>query len=292
MARMSNEQWRRHEGAEEVLWETDRNLNQEEILHVLENWNPNAMTNVGKAGAFFTPMELARQLSCFVNKEGRILDMGAGIGRLTYGLKLGNWWSWDDVTEMVALEINPDYLKVGKRLFPEVTWVQGSMFDLDLLRDLGRFDTVVSNPPFGKVPTTRHETGWMRFNGEGSLMAVEVAMRIANRSGTFIMPKNHMPWTDNHEWIKQRRVQERHEIISHFKATGEMIGDLYASDHHYEVPEERLSSEYKKFRDVFPGVDFGSCSLDASLYKWDSVKIGVEITEMDTYDSGIRYELP
>jgi hypothetical protein len=44
------------------------------------------------------------------------------------------------------VEINSEYVKAGRRLLPEVTWVEGDMYDLGLWQSLPRFDEAISNP--------------------------------------------------------------------------------------------------------------------------------------------------
>jgi hypothetical protein len=62
------------------------------------------------------------------------------------------------------VEVNLEYVKVGRRLLPELTWVQSDMYDLHLWQSLPRFDEAVSNPPFGQV-LTDSDTGWIGYPG-------------------------------------------------------------------------------------------------------------------------------
>ncbi len=56
----------------------------------------------------------------YVGGEGRrVVDIGAGIGRLAYGVLCANRWSTR--VQVTAVEINSDYVQVGQRLLPEAT---------------------------------------------------------------------------------------------------------------------------------------------------------------------------
>lgn len=89
----------------------DRPLTEDEKWFVLENFHEGAMHINSKAGAFFTPSGLARDFSLHVTGP-RIIDLCAGIGSLAFACR-------DRASELVCVEINPDYARIGKKVVPE-----------------------------------------------------------------------------------------------------------------------------------------------------------------------------
>lgn len=261
--KISNALWKKHEEAEDILWGSDDQLTKNDIWFVLKHWNPNTKGNTSKNAAFFTPINAAHGLiTTTTMADGRMLDLGAGIGRIVYWIKEhSHWQHWNLDGEIIALEINPEYVKVGKRLFPDVTWICGDMFDYDTIKSIGRVDNVLSNPPFGRVQTTKGGGDWLAFSGEASLMAVEVAMRIADRGAGFILPSVHVP----------------------FEYSGK-------KNHKY-LNRSAWSSELRKFYDLFPGVSIECSSYDMSVHKkeWDGTSPETEVVSIDT--SGIPGKL-
>lgn len=85
MARLNKQLWKKHEDAEALL-SLSRPLTTDEVEQVLTDWHPEARTNVGVAGAFFTPLALARDVAMLVaygHTRPRYLDLSARHGRLT-----------------------------------------------------------------------------------------------------------------------------------------------------------------------------------------------------------------
>lgn len=179
MARLSKAQIKAHEQACALLAK-DR-LSDDEREFVLDNWQESARHINSAAGAFFTPSGLAADLAVF-SQGTRVIDLCAGIG----GLGLWNWWRSDGRAHVTCLEINPDYVEAGRKLFPEATWVCGSV---EAARELGTFDVAISNPPFGK---TAKIVG-PRYSGEDDLAVVDIASDIAD-FGVFILPSLSLPF--------------------------------------------------------------------------------------------------
>jgi hypothetical protein len=138
-------------------------------------------------------MPLAIDAGKYIAGDGRrVVDIGAGIGRLAYAVLCANWWNPRQV-KMTAVEINPEYIKVGRRLLPEVTWVQGDMYDLHLWQSLPRFDEAVSNPPFGQV-LTDCDTGWIGYRGPAGLTVAAIGLSVARLGITLILPQTQTPY--------------------------------------------------------------------------------------------------
>ncbi len=162
-----------------------RRLTTDEREFVLTNFHEGAEHMNSLAGAFFTPVGLARDFALEVRyrRKLRILDLCAGIGALSYACE-------DDDVEIVCVEMNPTYAEVGRAVVPRAQWIVGSAF-APALADLGRFDVVISNPPFGRVPaegfTGRYTGGNFEFR------IIETASRFAP-FGVFIVPQMSAPF--------------------------------------------------------------------------------------------------
>lgn len=177
MAKLSKAQIKAHNRALEIL--TQGRLSDEDADFVFDNWMESANHVNSAAGAFFTPREMSWSFAIEVGGH-RILDLCAGIGILGYAVYHRSLWGNDGPCDITCVEINPDYIAVGKKVLPQATWIQA---DALAELDIGRFDWVISNPPFG------------RFQGHANfdLAVVEAAERYADL-GTFILPAGSVPW--------------------------------------------------------------------------------------------------
>lgn len=183
MAKLTKAQAKAHTEACRLL---DKDvLNEDEKIFVLENWQESAKHINTIAGAFFTPVGLARDFSIEVSGR-RIIDLCAGIGSLSF------WCStraWSEAVEIVCVELNHDYAAVGRKIVPQATWIVSSIFDLP--KDLGRFDFAIGNPPFGATPRDARAP---RYSGkEFELHVIDIASDLADY-GAFIVPQETAPF--------------------------------------------------------------------------------------------------
>lgn len=202
MARLSKKQIALHQEATELL---DRgSLSDDEREFVLENWQESATHINSAAGAFFTPSGLARDTAIYTAGADTIIDLCAGIG----GLGLWAWWLSGRKAKLTCVEVNPDYVAVGQKLFPQATWICGSVEDAT-----GFYDCAISNPPFGKTAKIRGP----RYSGEDDLAVVDIAADLA-RWGVFILPGLSVPF----EYSGRDAYRERHYAKAErfLKATG------------------------------------------------------------------------
>lgn len=206
-----------------ALVDCDRPLKDDEKEFILDNFNEGALHINSAAGAFFTPRMLARDFAIEVG-GGSVIDLCAGIGSLSYAVE-------HKADRLVCIEINADYIRIGKRIVPEATWVHASVFDLDC-ESLGLFDVAISNPPFGNIKGDGFKGKYAGSNFEYKVM--EMASRLANY-GVFILPQG----SANFEYSGK---QEFREIES---------------------------DKAKKFREQTGILMQPNCGIDTAIYKDD-----------------------
>ena len=175
MGKLSREDQVRHSQAEEILTKTA--LTHDEKEFVLDNYQPGGRHMNAMAGAFFTPRDLARDMMIEVGGLN-VVDLCAGIGSLAYAYEQATY----EEHKIVCLEINPDYVEVGKKIVPEAEWICADIREYCFMR--GEFDCAFSNPPFGRV------NGVSNFE----YVVVEKADWITGGRGTFILPQTSTPY--------------------------------------------------------------------------------------------------
>lgn len=167
-----------------ALIDSDKKLTEDEIEFIYEKFNPAYIGDITSHSAYFTPLDMAYDFALFAGRYGVCVDMCAGIGMLTYAAKIRDSWE-HNITHQICIERNPDYITIGKRLLPHVHWIQGDMFDEDMwkgiVKQYGRIDSIVSNPPFGKVTKTDVDRSWLKYQGADlDIASIEVALKFTN----------------------------------------------------------------------------------------------------------------
>lgn len=235
-------------------------LSESDALFALENWQESAKHINTIAGAFFTPIGLARDLAIEVNPGSRIIDLCAGIGALSFFCS-GGWKQ----SEIVCVELNPEYAAVGMKIVPEARWIVGSVFDLP--RDLGRFDFAIGNPPFGTTPRAAKAP---RYTGKDfELHVIDVASDLAD-FGVFIVP----------------------QMTAGFKYSGSPAGGWP------ETRKDGIGSGFAECKTdthekllAQTGIILEpSCGLDTSIYDrdWHGVSVKTEIVTVDFIEARAR----
>lgn len=182
MAKLTKIQQKLHDQSLEILKKDI--LSEDDKEFVFTNWNEGANHSNGKAGAFFTPLDLAFDFAFDVGGN-RVVDLCAGIGMLSYAFLGRNRYEKEKL-EIVCVEVNPDYVEVGKKLVPEATWICADVFDV-LDMGLGRFDTAISNPPFGNISRKQNSPSYKGKDFE--FHVIDIASHLAD-FGVFIVPQN------------------------------------------------------------------------------------------------------
>ena len=203
MAKLTKAQSKAHRQAEELLAKDVLTLDDKAFVY--ENWNEAALHDNTRSGAFFTPMSLANDFKLEVPGP-RILDICAGIGILSFCKLHFQWHEPERVPQFTCVEINPDYVRVGKKLLPEATWICADIFDVwqDLPRD---FTTAIANPPFGNI---RHAGKAPRYSGpEFEYKIIDIAGHLASY-GAFILPQMSAPFRYSGAQCYQRSETDKY----------------------------------------------------------------------------------
>ena len=186
MAKLTRAQAKAHAAAVERL-QQDR-LTEDDKEFVYRNWNEGANHVNGQAGAFFTPFDMAFDFAIDAG-GGRIIDLCAGIGMLSYAVWCRSQWK-ERRPDITCVERNADYIEVGKKLLPEATWIHADVLDvLDMglhTGPEGHFDSAISNPPFGNIRRTKNSP---RYTGKDfEFHVIDIAAHLADY-GAFIVPQ-------------------------------------------------------------------------------------------------------
>lgn len=234
-----------------ALVDADRDLTHDERLFIIENYRPDATNLNGLTGAFFTPYGLAREMAIMFgcNYPATVIDLCAGIGTLSRA-----YLDTDhEVRRLICIEINPEYVKVGRRLVPEADWIQASIYDvLPWKTERPRLDLALTNPPFGSVRTAQVGTGLPT-----ELQVVDLGLMTADRVAAILPPAS----------------------AGHYYSGRQGYRDLAGTDQgrHYDALAAR-----------WPGLERVYSSIDTAFYadQWKGVKPAVELIafEVDRED--------
>lgn len=252
MSKLSKPLLKAHNKALEIT-QQDK-ISYDDKFFVYENYHEGATNINSQHGAFFTPIGLAQDfhLTVVQGKQTKIIDLCAGIGMLSFIAY--HYAAPDEKPEITCVEINPQYIEIGKKLLPEATWIQGSVMDKELMESLGHFDQAISNPPFGKIKHTEDVKKWLSYKGsEFEFKVMEVAGKIADL-GTFIVLQGSTP----------------------FKYSG-------CTNFETLIGTNRLPSKVEKFINETGYTFKFNVGIDTSIYKeeWKGVSPICEIVNID-----------
>jgi hypothetical protein len=241
VAKLSKAQAKAHQQACDLLAK-DR-LTEDDKWFVLENWQESATHINTIAGAFFTPVGLARDFSIEVG-GGRIIDLCAGIGALSFMCSQG----YERPSHITCIEFNPDYAAVGRKILPEAEWIIASVFDLP---KLGHFDFAIGNPPFGATPKGGKAPRYT--GGEFEYHVIDIASDLADW-GVFILPQMSAPFRYSGQQCFEVRESDRY--LTFKSQTGIELGpncgidtDCYRRDWHgVSVATEIVVSDFVEAR--------------------------------------------
>jgi hypothetical protein len=191
MAKLSKRELTAHRAACALL-EQDRPLTLDEAEQVFEDWHEGAGGDQTAASAFFTPCDMANDLSIEMPSYGSFVDLCAGIGRLAYFAGGQGRYEPHEYDRIVCVEKNPTYVEVGRKLLPQAEWICGDVLDPAVRARIGRVDFAISNPPFGT--TTKSDFAAPRYRGaDFDLKVMDVAATLAP-SCWAIVPQDRARW--------------------------------------------------------------------------------------------------
>jgi predicted RNA methylase len=241
MAKLTKEQAKHYQDACRLL--EKETLSLDEKYFVLEHWREDAHHINSVAGAFFTPPALAREFAIEVCGP-HVIDLCAGIGALAFEVWQRHRYECGSLMDMTCVEINPDYVAVGKKILPEATWIQADVFELP--KSIGHFDCAISNPPFGAAKTSGKAPRFTENVFE--YRVIDVASDLADH-GVFIIPQVSAP----------------------FEYSGQQC--FRANEH----------ARYESFRSQTSIALGANCGLDTSVHKnaWTIKPPAIEIVTAD-----------
>ncbi len=137
------------------------------LRHSLRSGNP-IVKSVSAPQLFATPEDLAYKVVSELGRvhfEHRILEPSAGTGSLLAKLP--------DGADVTAVEINLQLVDSLRDRFPEVDVRCGDFLECN--GDLGTFDRIVMNPPFGKTADIKHVLHARKMLNAGGILVSVVA---------------------------------------------------------------------------------------------------------------------
>jgi len=235
MGKLTKKETKLHQQVMELV-HSDRVLKHEEKEFILQNYAGDA---VGSTGAFFTPEMLSWDFIIDAGCTGRCIELCAGIGRLSF-----DQYQRNRPEHITCVELNPEYVMIGKRVLPEAEWVTGDALTFTTSE---RYDVVYGNPPFGKIKTSEIKTG--KYSGsEFEYKVIEHGSTLAPY-GVWIVPQGS-------------------------------AGFVYSGVHCYE---RRESTKYQKFAQDTGWTFEAGCGIDTSIFRdqWHGTNVVCEVVTVE-----------
>ena len=266
MGKISKESMKRHSKAMEIIEQDE--LSYDDKIYVLENYHEGATNMNNLVSAHFTPMEIARSVEQCARSEN-FVDLCAGIGVLSWCfLRMHQFQSNEMNITGVCIENCAEYYRIGKKLMPEFHWINGDIFDPQIIQQVkdlmkGKTFSIISNPPYGKqVKTDTKEL--LQYKGpEFEFKAIELGYLLGAYDGAFLIPQGSC----NFKMTTESRHNEFNvpcaKYEKFYKETGlEMSPNMgYSTEVHDEngwkdvsIITEIAVFEYEEMRDNTPEI--------------------------------------
>ncbi len=269
--KISKQNRKRHNAALELL--AKEKLDWDEQQFFFDNYFECADFDVGHVGAFFTPTDMALDAALEVGQTDRkckVLDLCAGIGVLSWAMltRFPN-------AEITAIEQNPKWVEIGKKLLPQVNWICADLADVDFA-ELGYFHYALINPPFGKVKSLQ-SLKCPRYTGsEAHYKVIDIACVCAGEV-VAIIPQQSCAWRYSHSRCFQEQTSPQLERF--VKETGIVFGMNMGID----------TSAYEQFKATTVNVEIVRCEYEH--VSWDDFAVEAEsVTEAPLLSLPVREE--
>ncbi|OUE51780.1 hypothetical protein AZ003_000662 [Citrobacter freundii] len=188
------------------LVHSDRQPTEDDKEFIFNNYRGDG---IGATGAFFTPEMLAWDFMLDAGCSDDCIELCAGIGRLSYYQFIRN-----KPSHITCVELNPEYVLIGKRVLPQAEWITGDA--LQYTPD--RFYRVAyGNPPFGKINTSGAYTG--RYTGSEFEYKIIDRAREYSSYGVWIVPQGSAGFKYSGHTYYDRSIQSA-KYIKFEKDTG------------------------------------------------------------------------
>jgi hypothetical protein len=257
MPRFTAKQAQDHQRACDLV-ASDKPLTQDEKEFVLRSWKP-GFDQVTKA-AFFTPLPWAYGVAMNAQGPRRVVDLGAGIGALSYAfvqtIRLDHRYLQE--LELYAIESDPQFVEVGRRVVPEVNWICGNIFDPMVWMQIGHVDIAITNPPFGNHGD-KPPRGFVLPVGPRHLQVVALICEHTSIGGVAILPTTDLP-TDYDPTDPKSRPKRKDpgSYSTGLKRLLEMYPDLWLGTHVWQFDKG-------DFDGVAPRVDLVDINFERNL---------------------------
>ncbi len=235
MGKLTKKETKYHQQSLDLI-HSDKVLTLEECEFIFDNYAGDA---IGSTGAFFTPNMLSWDFSIDASSRESCLELCAGIGRLSFSI-----YHRYHPKRIVCVELNPDYIAIGKRVLPQVEWICSDVFEY---KTDDKFSVVYGNPPFGNVKTTNSFFG--AYTGsEFEYKVIEYGSNFSDY-GVWLMPQGS-------------------------------AGFVYSGARYYE---RRESNKYNKMNKDLGYCFESGCGVDTSIYKdeWRGTSIVCEVVTVE-----------
>ncbi|EEJ2965137.1 methyltransferase [Salmonella enterica subsp. enterica serovar Cubana] len=239
MARVTKKESANHNKVMDLI-HSDRELTFDDKEFIFKNYRGDG---IGATGAFFTPDGLACDFVLDAGCTGQCIELCAGIGILSYYQYRRN-----KPKHITCIEINPEYVQIGKRILPQAEWITGDALEYTPTRF---YDVAYGNPPFGNIKTSQSVTG--RYRGsEFEYKIIDRAKDYASY-GAWIVPQSSAGFKYSGHTFYDRSIQ---------------------------------STKYGRFERETGLVLHGGVGIDTSIYKdqWNGTTVICESVIVD-YDS-------
>ena len=202
MAKISKEVLKKHLKAVALLEKEE--LTFDDKYYIYKHYHEGAGKMNNLISAHFTPFTIANSIA-FNVRQLNFVDLCAGIGILSYALLRHAEYEYSKIKfegklfTGICVENCVEYYQVGKKLLPELHWINGDIFDqkvIDEIKSLmaGKKFSILSNPPYGKQVKTDTKN-LLKYQGSNfEYKTIELGAILGAYDGAFLIPQDSSPF--------------------------------------------------------------------------------------------------